>query len=648
MDSQAEDGDQVEASEHEGELKSRGPLQLVGGKPLPLNSRRLTAPVLKQLAGALDLPSTAPLDDVRQMIEGKLLEMGREPRNTQVLLQEAARGVHVSLQDVDGIFLEAEPPVRAESPNGGSEQGEGLGEPGADDTEPLRQALHEAECEKHALQQEVRAMREELESVRARVKEMWRVNCAQLSEFDAAITAKDDELAKLRRQLAPASHASRDGSPDPSDPDGTHSPAPTHLPEFRQTASSRSATNARRGKAPPVDPFTGEEEDTRFDDWLPALRRASAWNGWSEEDLLLQLAGHLRGRALQEWELLDDADKDTFSKGVDALRARLDPGSKALAAQDFRHTSQREDESVNSFIRRMERTFRIAYGRDGLGPETRAALLYGQLHEGLRYDIMKAPAVSGAQSYETLCVAAKSEERRLAELRKRQQYRKASSQWSQPLSGGKRPSDPKSSTEKPPIPKGNTKCDNCGKIGHVAAKCWSKKSESQGRTPIPRRDSKSATKQVHTAREDPPSRAPKKVDPLDLLLSDSEEETVRLVRLTDKGSVPQEGAIQVHQSRVCPCPSEFPAGYFWYGSKRRGPGRPPKWTEALMQRGQLTGECFAEADDSTEEADAQAGSSDEPTESAGLEADTCTACDEMPPPRTSGRYSLRRQVQAPD
>ena len=169
MDSQAEDGDQVEASEHEGELQSRGPLQLVGGKPLPLNSRRLTAPVLKQLAGALDLPSTAPLDDVRQMIEGKLLEMGREPRNTQVLLQEAARGVHVSLQDVDGIFLEAEPPVRAESPNGGSEQGEGLGEPGADDTEPLRQALHEAECEKHALQQEVRAMREELESVRARV-----------------------------------------------------------------------------------------------------------------------------------------------------------------------------------------------------------------------------------------------------------------------------------------------------------------------------------------------------------------------------------------------------------------------------------------------------------------------------------------------
>ena len=111
---------------------------------------------------------------------------------------------------------------------------------------------------------------------------------------------------------------------------------------------------------------------------------------------------------------------------------------------------------------------------------------------------------------------------------------------------------------------------------------------------------------------------------------------------------PQEGAIQVHQSRVCPCPSEFPAGYFWYGSKRRGPGRPPKWTEALMQRGQLTGECFAEADDSTEEADAQAESSDEPTESAGLEADTCTACDEMPPPRTSGRYSLRRQVQAPD
>ena len=40
-----------------------------------------------------------------------------------------------------------------------------------------------------------------------------------------------------------------------------------------------------------------------------------------------------------------------------ALRVRLDPGGRALAAQDFRHTFQRETEQVGDFIRRLERTF---------------------------------------------------------------------------------------------------------------------------------------------------------------------------------------------------------------------------------------------------------------------------------------------------
>jgi len=50
---------------------------------------------------------------------------------------------------------------------------------------------------------------------------------------------------------------------------------------------------------------------------------------------------------------------------------------------------------------------------------------------------------------------------------------------------------------------------------------------------------------------------------------------------------PQEGVIKVHQSRVCPCPIQFPPGYYWYGGKRKGPGRPPKWVDRLLA-GQLT------------------------------------------------------------
>ena len=59
-----------------------------------------------------------------------------------------------------------------------------------------------------------------------------------------------------------------------------------------------------------------------------------------------------------------------------------------MAVQDFRHLAQREGETVGDFIRRLERTFQLAYGRDGMLPETRDALLYGQLQEGLRDNLM--------------------------------------------------------------------------------------------------------------------------------------------------------------------------------------------------------------------------------------------------------------------
>ena len=48
---------------------------------------------------------------------------------------------------------------------------------------------------------------------------------------------------------------------------------------------------------------------------------------------------------------------------------------------------------------------------------------------------------------------------------------------------------------------------------------------------------------------------------------------------------PQEGQICVHQSRVCACPREFPAGWYWYGGRRKGPGHPPKWVDQLLDQG---------------------------------------------------------------
>ena len=220
------------------------------------------------------------------------------------------------------------------------------------------------------------------------------------------------------------------------------------------------------------------------------------------------------------------------------MRDRLDPGGKAMAAQDFRHCSQSEGENVGDFIRRLERTFRLAYGRDGMMGETRDALLHGQLQEGLQHRLMEAPAVSGATTYAMLCQAAKTEERRQAELKKRRQYqsdrtdrssKKPSNQPAaashKPTQTSNRPSTTKSSDKK------LIKCWNCEKTGHIAANCRRPRKESTGRSSDRKPGGK--VEMVQSSSKD---------DPMQYLLSDdsdSDSTEVRQVRVHDRGSKPQ-------------------------------------------------------------------------------------------------------------
>jgi len=96
------------------------------------------------------------------------------------------------------------------------------------------------------------------------------------------------------------------------------------------------------------------------------------------------------------------------------------PGSKMIAVQEFHHMAQKATEEVNDFIRRLEQSFRRAYGREHITAETCDALLQGQLQEGLRQAIVMA---SGARTYQELCVAAKNEEHRQQALSQHQQFK---------------------------------------------------------------------------------------------------------------------------------------------------------------------------------------------------------------------------------
>ena len=84
-------------------------------------------------------------------------------------------------------------------------------------------------------------------------------------------------------------------------------------------------------------------------------------------------------------------------------------------------------------------------------------LLNSQLQEELRYEILKAPAVSGPQSYKELCLTVKNEEKRQPELRKRALYQ------------SKRPKKP--SGLPPSMPPSKVPLvmhsDGCGKMGHL-------------------------------------------------------------------------------------------------------------------------------------------------------------------------------------
>ena len=126
--------------------------------------------------------------------------------------------------------------------------------------------------------------------------------------------------------------------------------------------------------------------------------------------MFVQLAGYLRGWAEAEWNLLADEDLHDLDMALRNLKECLDPCSKVLAGQDFRRTVQENNETVPIFICRLEKSFRVVFGQDGLSKETKEGMLFGQMQEGLPLGIIRSPNVSEALDYRGLCMAGRHEE----------------------------------------------------------------------------------------------------------------------------------------------------------------------------------------------------------------------------------------------
>ena len=128
--------------------------------------------------------------------------------------------------------------------------------------------------------------KEELKAQKEKYKVMWRMTCQQSREQETFIAAQKEEIERLKaggmRSLS--SHSPAPSETSLLDPPSTNPVDDVSLPR---------RVCARRGKAPLIDPYSGEDPEVRLDDWLPILKRVADWNAWSEEDTLIQLAGHL-------------------------------------------------------------------------------------------------------------------------------------------------------------------------------------------------------------------------------------------------------------------------------------------------------------------------------------------------------------------
>ena len=133
-------------------------------------------------------------------------------------------------------------------------------------------------------------LQQKLKEEKERFRWLWYTNCKCLAKY----TILWSQPKRVKSQNWSIIYESSCGLPHPC-------PIPHCIPPtfWRRWLSQRrasayySSTEPPR-KASPIDPFNGEDLEIHLEDWLPSLERDRIWNDWTEDQLMLQLAGHLK------------------------------------------------------------------------------------------------------------------------------------------------------------------------------------------------------------------------------------------------------------------------------------------------------------------------------------------------------------------
>ena len=121
------------------------------------------------------------------------------------------------------------------------------------------------------------------------------------------------------------------------------------------------------------------------------------WNVRSAKKKLMKLAGHLMGQALQKYNLPASTQIQSLESAVEEMHGNLEPSSKLkLSRPKILEMVCRKTWSWCPILS-GEWNVRLALHMAMIQCPVRLdTLLCCQLKEGLRYELMKAPVVSGA------------------------------------------------------------------------------------------------------------------------------------------------------------------------------------------------------------------------------------------------------------
>ncbi len=244
-------------------------------RPLSLTSRKMTGPLVKAIATAMGLPNTGSKEETLQMVEGRLQEKGYDSPNVQVSITDSEEDSSVlclQLIAAPGVFLQvglkkAEEIGTEESEESETEvEGREPGDEAEREAVFLAQELELSKEEVSRLTETVDSLNDNVLRLNVRVNELWQTNCSFAREFETAVAEKDDEIIELKRQLASA----RTPRPEsvirtPLRPSVISTPlrsgASIFVAEHDSPRTEHDRPVApRRGKAPPVDSFSGEDE----------------------------------------------------------------------------------------------------------------------------------------------------------------------------------------------------------------------------------------------------------------------------------------------------------------------------------------------------------------------------------------------------